>query len=95
MTTSTLELIDWATCLDDLPGCERPFGDGDCPYPAASRIFWICRCRPSLSCHVCVGAGVAHLVQGLRLRFTDFECRECGLTVHGETIDELLTVVPL
>ena len=87
MTTSTLELVDWATILDDEPACEAVHG---CDAAAANIARYACGCRVLLcaDCTACL----------LRL-FADYRpssirCLACGTVVDCRASD-FLTVVPL
>ena len=88
MTTSTLDLIDWATCLDDAPGCER------CDSVATHRIFWQCRCRPWLSCWPCAENELENIADGVACGQC-FKCAICGVVTVTDRVSGILTVAPL
>ena len=89
MTTSTLELVDWATILDDEPACESVHG---CDHRAASRVRYACGCSV-LFCADCtkqVVSGWSRRAYPLSIR-----CGDCKRLVRAKCPSELLTVVPL
>ena len=89
MTTSTLELVDWATILDDEPGCEMD----DCGATATHIIRSKCGCGIP-SCAACVEAHIAFC-----RRCYDFpetlRCADCHALFTARSIGDLLKVVPL
>ena len=88
MTTSTLELIDWATCLDAAPVCEEIDG---CGNPAEHAARYRCGCSV-LFCAGCTRDLVAYLGS---MTPCDFRCDRCSRLVRAATIRDLVTVVPL
>lgn len=94
MTTSTLELVDWATILDEEPACENPAG---CERPAVVLRKRCCGC-PVLNCRDCWerrrAAWADHVAASLWWRRT-VHCSECRERRDWPSDAEPWTVVPL
>lgn len=90
MTTSTLDLVDWATILDDEPACENPEG---CDHAATHRLIWTCRCSSKLACLPCGAHEVVAMEQCLAWYSTECQC--CGLVQYPEVVSDLIRLVPL
>ena len=93
---STLDAIDWATCLDAAPKCENPVG---CDRPATRRVRWFCGCM-DLACRPCIESVVTRLTtvlleRGLASFTHEGHGRGCGAHLTVRHLSELLTVVPL
>ena len=94
MTTSTLELVDWATILDDEPACENPDG---CDRPAVVLRKRCCGC-PVLNCRDCWDlrrAQWARIVASTMPSLRQVRCASCDQWRFWPCDDEPWTVVPL
>lgn len=90
MSTSTLEQIDWATCMDDEPMCEWPHAN--CDASAANLLRFACGCR-FLWCAGHTKRITSYLAAWVR---GPFHCQHCGTKgMTGKTVSDLVTVIPL
>ena len=88
MTTSTLELVDWATILDDEPACEATHG---CDAVAANLVRYSCGCQILLcvDCTACLLRMLADYHPSI------LKCLTCGAEVKIRSAADFLTVIPL
>ena len=90
MTTSTLDLIDWAACLDGQPGCEHTQAAGE----AATVIARLaCGCSAIL-CAPHADRSV-QVIAAILARHCGIACATCGAELPGRFVSDVLTVVPL
>lgn len=83
---STLDQIDWATCLDQEPGCENSDG---CDRPATHRLIWTCRCPAALACWPCAAYEIGENAKCLTWP-NGVWCTECGLVQHPAVVEDLI-----
>lgn len=90
MSTSTLERVDWATCMDETPACESFAASGE-PGSHIARLS--CGCM-ALLCPAHVDSATQRLAAAM-LYGVGVQCAACDTRLPGRSLSDVLTVVPL